>query len=57
MWIILEKGKISNILSSPSKGIIEYEYDLKDQLISEEIYKSLPSGYVIPENQEIRKRK
>ncbi len=41
------EGEILNILSTPSKGVIEFEYDSTDKLISEEKYKSLPSGYVI----------
>ena len=41
------EGEILNILSSPSMGVINFEYDSTDKLISEERYKSLPSGYVI----------
>jgi cellulose synthase/poly-beta-1,6-N-acetylglucosamine synthase-like glycosyltransferase/spore germination protein YaaH/peptidoglycan/xylan/chitin deacetylase (PgdA/CDA1 family) len=40
-------GEILNIVTAPSKGVIEFEYDTTDQLISEERYLVLPSGYVI----------
>ncbi|MBC7382195.1 MAG: glycosyltransferase [Bacteroidia bacterium] len=40
-------GEILNVVTSPSKGVIHFEYDSIDQLISEEKYIELPSGYVI----------
>lgn len=45
-------GEILNIMTSPSKGIITFEYDTTDQLIAEEKYKVLPTGYVIKKSGE-----
>jgi cellulose synthase/poly-beta-1,6-N-acetylglucosamine synthase-like glycosyltransferase/peptidoglycan/xylan/chitin deacetylase (PgdA/CDA1 family)/spore germination protein YaaH len=40
-------GEILNILSIPQAGKLNIEYDKKENLIAEEEYISLPSGYVI----------
>lgn len=45
-------GEILNMLTSPSKGLISFEYDSIDHLITEEKYKVLPTGYVIKKSGE-----
>jgi len=39
-------GEILNILSSPQEGKINLEVDSAEQLISEQVYTQLPSGYI-----------
>ena len=40
-------GEVLNILSVPHPGKFSIEYDKTENLVAEEEYKSLPSGYVI----------
>ncbi|MDQ6756680.1 MAG: glycosyltransferase [Bacteroidota bacterium] len=41
------EGEVLDIISSPQEGKIEFEIDSSDQLIAEQYYKQLPSGYII----------
>ncbi|MGE5400939.1 MAG: glycosyltransferase [Ignavibacteriales bacterium] len=41
------EGEILDIVSTPQTGYIDLEYDRKDQIISEENYRQLPSSYLI----------
>ncbi|MGE5499196.1 MAG: polysaccharide deacetylase family protein, partial [Syntrophothermus sp.] len=41
------EGEVLDIVSTPQAGQIEFEYDGRDQLISEENYVQLPSSYLI----------
>ena len=41
------EGEILDILSTPEQGKINAEYNVKDQLVSEETYVELPSAYVV----------
>lgn len=45
-WVGQEGGEILNILGSPQEGKIKLEIDSAEQLISEQVYTQLPSGYV-----------
>jgi peptidoglycan-N-acetylglucosamine deacetylase len=45
-WVGQEGGEILNILSSPQEGKIKFEIDSAEQLVSEQVYTQLPSGYV-----------
>ena len=45
-WIGQEGGEILNILASPQEGKIKFEIDSAEQLVSEQVYTQLPSGYV-----------
>lgn len=45
-WVGQEGGEILNILSSPQEGKIKFEIDSSEQLIAEQSYEQLPSGYV-----------
>ena len=45
-WIGQEGGEILNILGSPQEGRIKMEVDSAEQLISEQKFIQLPSGYV-----------
>ncbi len=45
-WIGQEGGEILNILASPQEGRIKMEVDSAEQLISEQKFIQLPSGYV-----------
>ena len=45
-WIGQEGGEILNILGSPQEGKIKLEVDSAEQLIAEQIFTQLPSGYV-----------
>ena len=45
-WIGQEGGEILNILGSPQEGRIKIEVDSAEQLISEQKFIQLPSGYV-----------
>ena len=45
-WVGQEGGEILNILGSPQEGKIKLEVDSAEQLISEQVYTQLPSGYV-----------
>jgi cellulose synthase/poly-beta-1,6-N-acetylglucosamine synthase-like glycosyltransferase/spore germination protein YaaH/peptidoglycan/xylan/chitin deacetylase (PgdA/CDA1 family) len=41
------QGEILNIVSSPSTGLVSLAYDTSQNLISDQLYKSVPTGYVI----------
>ena len=41
-----EGGEILNILASPQEGNIKLEVDSAEQLIAEQVYTQLPSGYI-----------
>lgn len=43
----LSEGEILDVVSEPEKGIISLELDTTEQLISEQVYKQLPTRYVI----------
>ena len=45
-WVGQEGGEILNILSTPQEGKIQLEVDSSEQLISEQVYTQMPSGYV-----------
>ena len=45
-WVGQGGGEILNILGSPQEGKIKLEIDSAEQLISEQVYTQLPSGYV-----------
>jgi cellulose synthase/poly-beta-1,6-N-acetylglucosamine synthase-like glycosyltransferase/spore germination protein YaaH/peptidoglycan/xylan/chitin deacetylase (PgdA/CDA1 family) len=45
-WVGQEGGEILNILGSPQAGKIKLEIDSTEQLVSEQVYTQLPSGYV-----------
>ena len=45
-WIGQEGGEILNILASPQEGKIKFEIDSAENLIAEQHYTQLPSGYV-----------
>ena len=45
-WVGQEGGEILNILATPQEGKINLEVDSAEQLISEQVYTQLPSGYV-----------
>ncbi len=45
-WVGQEGGEILNILGSPQEGKIKLEVDSAEQLIAEQTYTQLPSGYV-----------
>ena len=45
-WVGQQGGEILNILGSPQEGKIKLEVDSAEQLISEQVYTQLPSGYV-----------
>ncbi|MEP6673597.1 MAG: glycosyltransferase [Ferruginibacter sp.] len=45
-WVGQGGGEILNILSIPQEGKIKLEVDSSEQLISEQVYTQLPSGYV-----------
>ncbi len=45
-WIGQQGGEILNILGVPQEGKIKLEFDSAEQLISEQVYTQLPSGYV-----------
>ncbi len=45
-WVGQEGGEILNILATPQEGQINMEVDSAEQLISEQVYNQLPSGYV-----------
>jgi poly-beta-1,6 N-acetyl-D-glucosamine synthase len=45
-WVGQEGGEILNILGSPQEGKIKLEIDTTEQLVSEQVYIQLPSGYV-----------
>ncbi len=45
-WVGQEGGEILNILSTPQEGKIKFETDSSEQLISEEVYTQMPSGYI-----------
>ena len=45
-WVGQEGGEILNILASPQEGKIKVEVDTAEQLIAEQVYTQLPSGYV-----------
>jgi len=45
-WVGQEGGEILNILGSPQEGKIKLEIDSTEQLVSEQVYTQLPSGYV-----------
>jgi peptidoglycan-N-acetylglucosamine deacetylase len=45
-WVGQEGGEILNILSTPQEGKIKLEIDSNEQLVSEQVYTQLPSGYV-----------
>ena len=40
-------GEIMDIITEPTEGAIQFEYDKKYHLISEEYYKKLPTSYVV----------
>ena len=40
-------GEIADILTEPTEGSIQFEYDKQYHLISEEYYKKLPTSYVV----------
>ena len=41
------EGEVLNVLYTPQRGKIDLEIDSTEQLISEQIYVQLPSGYII----------
>lgn len=43
----IDDGEILKVVSSPQKGIIDIDSNNEEQLISEEAYQQLPTGYVI----------
>lgn len=43
----LSEGEILDVVSEPQRGIISIERDTAEQLISEQVYKQLPTRYVI----------
>ena len=45
-WVGQEGGEILNILGSPQEGKIKIEIDNDEQLMAEQVYTQLPSGYV-----------
>ncbi len=45
-WVGQEGGEILNILGSPQEGKIKLEIDTTEQLVAEQFYTQLPSGYV-----------
>jgi len=45
--IFQEEGEVLDIISSPQPGKINFEIDSTEQLIAEQNYVQLPSGYVI----------
>ncbi len=45
-WVGQEGGELLNILSSPQAGKIKFEIDTAENLIAEQHYIQLPSGYV-----------
>ncbi len=45
-WVGQEGGEILNILGSPQAGKIKLEIDSTEQLVAEQVYTQLPSGYV-----------
>lgn len=45
-WVGQEGGEILNILTAPQEGRIKLEVDQSEQLIAEQQYVQLPSGYV-----------
>jgi poly-beta-1,6 N-acetyl-D-glucosamine synthase len=45
-WVGQEGGEILNILGSPQPGKIKLEIDTAEQLVAEQVYTQLPSGYV-----------
>lgn len=49
-------GEVLNILTTPHEGSLKIEYDKKDNLIAEEEYLSLPTGYVINKAGEATKK-
>jgi peptidoglycan-N-acetylglucosamine deacetylase len=49
-----KNGEVLNLVNEPQKGIIDIEKDSSENVIAEEVYKSLPTRYVIKRYGEVQ---